>query len=118
MTGILIGIFILIVSIILCIYETYDFFGGIFGILSFIFLLIHTPGYLTKNLRYELHIVERNSFIESLKNARLHKNNIELASVYKDIIDYNKNLAILKYNNKGIFDCYIDDRINELKPIK
>ena len=65
-----------------------------------------------------MHIIERNSFIESLENARENKNNIELASITKEIIDYNKELAMLKYQNNGFLDCYIDDRIMDLKTIK
>jgi hypothetical protein len=56
--------------------------------------------------------------IESLETARENKNNIELASITKDIIEYNKNLAILKFEDDGFLDIYIDDRILLLKPIK
>lgn len=74
--------------------------------------------WLSVNYRYEMHIAERNSFIESLKVARLNKNSIELAAISKDIIEYNKDLAVTKFENQGLFDCYIDDRFMDLKPIK
>ena len=65
-----------------------------------------------------MHIIERNSFIESLEIARSNKNSIELAAISKDIIKYNKDLAVMKYKNEGFMDCYIDDRFMDLKPIK
>lgn len=117
MIGLIIGLLIFVVGIFLLIYE-WEFLGSMFSILSFIFLLIHTPIWLLASYKYEIHIVKRNSFIESLNNARLNKNNFELTSISKDIIEYNKDLAILKFENTGILDCYIDDRILKLKPIK
>lgn len=118
MIQILIGLGIFGFGASLCIKETYDFFGIIICVLTFVFLLIHTPLWLSSSYRYEIHLVKRNSFIESLENARQTKNNIELAAISKDIIEYNKNLALLKYDNTGILDCYIDDRFINLKPIK
>lgn len=118
MIQILIGLGIFGFGVYLCIKETYDFFGIMICVLTFVFLLIHTPFWLSRNYRYETHLVKRNSFIESLENARQTKNNIELASITKDIIEYNKDLALLKYDNTGILDCYIDDRFINLKPIK
>ena len=86
--------------------------------LSIALLIFHTPAWLSTDYRYEMHIAKRNSFIESLEIARLNKNNIELAAISKDIIEYNKDLAVKKFENKGIFGCYIDDRFMDLKPIR
>ena len=118
MIELLIGLGILGFGIILCIKETYDFFGNLICVLTFIFLVIHIPMWLSANYRYEIHIVKRNSFIESLENARLNNNKLELATISKEIIEYNQRLALLKYDNNGILDCYIDDRFVNLKPIK
>jgi len=119
MIELIIGLGILGFGISLCFQnETFEFFGILITILSIIFLMIHIPIWSSSNYRYEMHIVERNSFIESLQNARENKNNIELASISKEIIEYNKKLAILKYENTGFLDCYIDDRMLLLKPIK
>ena len=87
-------------------------------VLSIALLIFHIPSWLSVNYRYEMHIVERNSFIESLEIARSNKNSIELAAISKDIIEYNKDLAVTKYENQGFLDCYIDDRFMDLKPIK
>ena len=106
------------ISLCLCLNETFEFFGILIIVLSIMFLIVHLPIWLSSSYRYEMHIVERNSFIESLETARINKNNIELASISKDIIEYNKKLAILKYDNNGFLDCYIDDRIIELKSVK
>jgi hypothetical protein len=119
MIELIIGLGILGFGISLCFQnETFEFFGILINILSIIFLMMHIPIWLSSTYRYEMHIVERNSFIESLETARVNKNNIELASISKDILEYNKKLAILKYENTGFLDCYIDDRLIELKPIK
>jgi lipopolysaccharide export LptBFGC system permease protein LptF len=118
MIELLIGISVFGFGITLCIKETYDFFGIGICVLTFVFLLMHIPTWLSASYRYERHIVERNSMIESLETARQNKNNIELASITKDIIEYNKNLAILKFQDDGFLDVYIDDRMLLLKPIK
>jgi hypothetical protein len=118
MIELIIGLCILGFGISLCFYENSEFFGILISVLTFLFLMIHIPTWLLASHKYERHIVERNSMIESLENARLNKNNLELTSILKDIIEYNKNLAILKYENTGFLDCYIDDRFIELKSIK
>ena len=118
MIGLLIGLGILGFGISLCFYKNSEFFGILISVLIIIFLMIHIPTWLCSSYKYQMHLTERNSFIESLQTARANKNSIELASISKDIIEYNKNLAILKFENKGLLDCYIDDRIIELKPIK
>ncbi|CAB4136541.1 hypothetical protein UFOVP309_27 [uncultured Caudovirales phage] len=118
MIGLLLGLAILGFGISLCIYENTEGFGILISILTSLFLLIHIPMCLGSSYKYDRNLVERNSFIESLKNARLNNNNYELAAISKDIFQYNKELAILKYENNGILDCYIDDRYLNLKPIK
>ena len=118
MIELIIGLGILGFGISLCMKELYELIGVAICIFTFIYLLIHIPTWLLASHKYERHIVERNSMIESLENARLNKNNLELTSILKDIIEYNKNLAILKYENTGFLDCYIDDRFIELKSIK
>jgi hypothetical protein len=118
MIQLIIGLAILGFGISLCFYQNSEFFGILISVLTFLFLMIHIPTWLLASHKYERHIVERNSMIESLENARLNKNNIELASITKDIIEYNKDLAILKFEDDGFFDVYIDDRMLLLKPIK
>jgi hypothetical protein len=118
MIGLFIALGFIALGIFLCFYETYDFAGMCFIIFSLIFLMIHVPCWLAKGHRYERHLVERNSFIESLNNARLNDNKYELAAISKDIFQYNKDLAVLQYENKGLLDPYIDERIMNLKPIK
>lgn len=117
MIGLIIGLLFFIAGIFLLMYE-WEFLGVIFCVLSFVFLLFHVPTWLLSERKYQRHIVERNSFIESLENARLNNNKFELAAISKDIFEYNKNLAILKYENGTLLDCYVDDRFLELKPIK
>jgi|LakMenEpi03Aug12_release.lakeMendotaPanAssembly.Ray.scaffolds.fasta_scaffold1337599_2 lipopolysaccharide export LptBFGC system permease protein LptF len=118
MIELLIGISVFGFGTTLCMREKYEFFGIVICVLTFVFLLMHIPTWLRASYRYERHIVERNSIIESLETARENKNNIELTSITKDIIEYNKNLAILKFEDDGYLDVYIDDRMLLLKPIK
>ena len=110
----------LIAGIVLTFSENIDYEILSIPIISFslALLIFHTPSWLSINYRYQMHIVERNSFIESLEIARSNKNTIELAAISKDIIEYNKDLAVTKYENQGFLDCYIDDRFMDLKPIK
>lgn len=116
----LILVFIFIIGIILPNYldEDYEILSILITATCTALLLFHTPTWLSVNYRYQMHIVKRNSFIESLEIARSNKNSIELAAISEDIIEYNKELAVTKYENQGFLDCYIDDRFMDLKPIR
>jgi hypothetical protein len=116
----LILVFFLILGIVLNFFDNNDLELLSIPIiaLSILLLFFHTLSWLTVNYRYEMHIVKRNSFIESLQIARSNKNSIELAAISKDIIEYNKDLAVKKFENQGLLDCYIDDRFMDLKPIR
>jgi len=117
MIGLIIGLAILIFGIVLC-FKDFDFLGIIFSILSLLFLLLHIPTWLFSSYDYELTVTERNSIIETLEVARAKENNLELTAITKEIVEFNKKLAKGKYNNTTILDCYIDNRIMNLKPIK
>jgi hypothetical protein len=116
----LILVFFFIIGIILPNYiaEDYEILSILITATCIALLIFHTPAWLSVNYRYEMHIAKRNSFVESLEIARSNKNSIELAAISKDIIEYNKDLAVTKFENQGLLDCYIDDRFMDLKPIK
>lgn len=87
----------------------------IFGI-AFVF---HCSCYFFTVYNYKLIVSERNSFEQTLTQSRLSNNNYEAATILKEVIEWNKGLAKLKYQNSTLFlDQYIDDRIDELQPIK
>jgi len=118
MVGLIIGLLIFVIGLLLLIFLHWEFLGTLFCVLSFVFILFHTPTWLLAERKYELTVIERNSIIETLEVARAKENNLELASITKEIIEFNKELAMWQYNNSTELDCYIDDRIMNLKPIK
>ena len=68
---------------------------------------------------YEKFVVERNSFVESLEYARKKGNEIELASITREVSEWNKQLASSKYDNTVfLLSNYIDNRIQTLDPIR
>lgn len=101
--------------------RSYDYEpqGAILAILSGICLLIHLALIELKSYDYELFVVKRNAFAETLKSARENGNEYETAAIVKEVANFNAELASYKYNNKTIFlDQYIDDRFDSLEPIE
>lgn len=54
----------------------------------------------------------------SVENAREYGNQFELAAIQHRIVDLNRWLAVYKYWNGTIFDCYIPDEVDELEYLK
>lgn len=56
---------------------------------------------------------------QSLENARsAEASELERAAITQQIVEYNKDLASVKYWNETIFDVFISDDLAELEPIK
>ena len=97
----------------------YDILGAVMFVTSGVLLLIHTPVICLKSYEYNMFVVKRNAFSETLKSARENGNEYETAAIVKEVANFNTELASNKYNNKTIFlDQYIDDRFDLLEPIK
>ena len=94
-------------------------FSLLVAILSSILLIIHIVFFAIKPYTYGEFAARRSSFEQTLGNARINGNQYEIATIVRDIADWNIELASLQYSNSTDFlDQYIDDRIETLKPIK
>lgn len=99
--------------------ELFDIFGVVLCILSITLIIIHIASWATSWYIADKLIAQRSAFVETLEYARNSNNQIELAAISRDISQFNQGLAILKYQNKMWFlDPYIDDRIDDIKPIR
>ena len=93
--------------------------GFIIVIASALYLLIHVIEWSTAAYDYNLFVAKREAFIYTLSSARQSGNQIELAAIVQDISKWNQDLAEAKYDNSTfLLGDYVDDRIEQLKPIK
>lgn len=119
MTTFIITILLVVFGVYLITTWRYHFLGVIMCFIFGFYLLIHSSFYFTVEYRYELYVEKRNAFEQTLKEARKNGNEYEVATIIKQVAEWNQYLAEDKYNNKTIlFDQYIDDRVELLKPIK
>lgn len=93
--------------------------GVVITIIFGIYLLVHVIRWSTATYSYNITVVERNSFVETLNDARNNKRELESAAILKEISEWNRYLAEAQYDN-GTFllGDYHDDRIMNLKPIR
>lgn len=83
------------------------------------FLIIHIPAILIKGYDYEIFYSKRVAFEITLNEARAKGSHLEVAAILQDVAKWNEKLAEWQYNNTTLFlDQYIDDRIDDLKPIR
>lgn len=96
----------------------YEVGGYILTLFAGIFLLIHVLFMCTASYRFNKFVIQRKAFTQSLEYARKTENQLELASLTREVSEWNQQLAIEKYDNTVfILKDYIDDRIISLKPI-
>ncbi len=114
---------ILIVLVLIGVYlsTTWDF--DLLGFLMIAFfgsyLLIHILFWLVASYEYELFVEKRQAFEQTLANAREAEREYEVAAIIKDVAEWNVKLARQKHdNNFFLLDSYIDDRFEDLEPIK
>lgn len=97
----------------------YDFWGIIMAFIFGIWLLIHLISILTMGYYHELFVVKRDAFEQTLNHARINGNKYETAAIVERVADWNTVLAESKFDNNNWFlGQYIDDRVEDLKPIK
>ena len=87
------------------------FIGGVLFFMALIMLPCMYYQYLGE-------IVEFESIITSIENARLNGNELEKAAIQHKIIEANKWIASKQYWNKTIWDWYIPDAVMDLEFIK
>jgi len=118
-------IFLILIALtsagLLITYKSYDYdiIGLIMSMIFGCYLIMHTIMWSVSSYGYEIFMVKRQAFVETLKYARENKNMLELASITKDISEWNQKLYEAKYdNNVFLLKDYIDDRVESLEPIK
>ena len=114
---------ILIVLILIgigLVHRDYCLEGGISMIMVFgIYLISHIVCWSVASYEYNQFILRRNSFEQTLNNARQNNNPYEIAGIAKEVSNWNIELVKGQYKNKLFFlKDYIDDRIDLLEPIK
>lgn len=96
----------------------YDVLGVFMVVIFGILLLLHVVGLSLKSYNYGKLIEERNSFEMTLQYSRENSNQYESAAIAKEVIEFNRKLTVMKYDNKTwLFNQYIDDRIQDVEPI-
>jgi uncharacterized membrane protein len=97
----------------------YEFLGIIICVCSGVYLLIHLLLWSISSYEYNKFVTERKAFVETLEYARKNESQFELASITREVSEWNKQLAALKYDNNVFFlKDYIDDRVMSLEPIR
>lgn len=97
----------------------YEFFGMIISFCSGFYLLIHILLWSLASYGYNKFVAKRNAFVETLEYARKNESQLELASITREVSEWNQQLASSKYdNNIFLLKDYVDDRISSLEPIR
>lgn len=87
--------------------------------ISLFILILHSIELSMVSYDYRLYVNKRDAFIQTLETSRANGYTYETAAIVSSIADRNIELARKKFKNKTfLFDCYIDDRIETLEPIK
>jgi len=106
---------------ILILEKTYDYdvIGIIMSLIFGLWFIMHIILWATSSYSYNVFLVKRESFVKTLESARKNKSQFELTSLTIEISNWNQQLASNKYDNTlFLLDDYIDDRIDNLKPIE
>jgi len=119
---ILLGLVVmLVIGIVLLVYfndsETCEMAGFALTIVGSICFLVAMIMFPVTHLGVNSEIQQFKSVELSITQART-KLDIESAAIYVKIIDANKWLANKKYWNGTLFDIWIPDEIEDLKPLK
>jgi len=107
------------IGILLLRNDDYDILGAVITAPVLIILILHVISVLLVPYNYNVFVEKRNSFEETLKDARQNGSDLERAAIIQNVSQWNIKLAEIKYNNTTfILSPYIDDRIMDLEPIK
>tara|TARA_R110000868_G_scaffold76573_5_gene220151 strand:- start:520 stop:888 length:369 start_codon:yes stop_codon:yes gene_type:complete len=104
--------------------NRYDsFLGEVGGILlsisAAIGLLFHLIAFGLVGYNFNQFVAQRDAFELTLNNSREGGNEYEAAAIIKEVATWNIQLAQMKYDNSTLLaDQYIDDRVEDLEPIK
>ena len=96
-----------------------EIIGFLTIVLFGVVLVVHVISLSLVTYEYNSFVVKRDSFQQTLKNARENGNEYETAAITKNVAEWNVKLAQSKYDNTTLFfDQYIDNRVMQLEPIK
>lgn len=111
-------ILIFLVGLGIYIINKYEIISMFVVLVFGMYLIIHIFGWSIASFKYERFKIERDSFESTLKLGR-DNSNFETATLIREIASYNKKLEVEKYKNTLFFlKDYVDDRVDQLKPIK
>jgi hypothetical protein len=115
-------IFIILLALIIIgivLFVNNEPFGVLLCGFSSVYLLTHLFLWGLASYQYNIFVVKRKAFVETLKTARENKRNYELAAISREVSEWNQDLAQAKYQNSiFILKDYIDDRVEKLHPIR
>lgn len=98
--------------------DTWGFVGILVTMFSITIMTLHIIALSLMSFQYREFMAKRDAFETTLKEARLHNNPYESAAILQNISQWNVELAKIQFQNKTfLFDQYIDDRIETVKPI-
>ena len=101
--------------------KSYDYgcLGTIIALIAGIYLICHTLFWSLASYDYNKFVTKRQAFVETLQYARKNESQFELASITREVSEWNQQLASSKYdNNVFLLKDYVDDRISSLEPIR
>ena len=117
--GILLAVIVIGIYMAKSYYDDKEFIGTIMIMFGGAFMVMHLVLWLTASYNHQIFVLERNSFEETLNEARNNGKEYEAVAIVKEVAEWNKKLATTKYDNNPILlNPYIDDRIESLQPIK
>jgi len=97
----------------------YELLGIIIFVCSGFYLLIHILLWSIASYEYNKFSTKRKAFVETLQYARENESKFELASITREVSEWNQQLASSKYDNSVfLLKDYVDDRISSLEPIR
>ena len=115
------SVVMLLIGIVLLAYLKDSIVGDIGG---FAFIMVGGICFVVGMIAIPVTHWDINSEIQQFKSVELSitqartKLDIESAAIYMKIVDANKWLAKKKYWNKTLFDIWIPDEVDDLKPLK
>jgi cell division protein FtsB len=95
-------------------YDGLNIFSTIAGFILVISLIILPFMYYSGKAEVQRYYALKETIDQSRQNK---VSDIERAALTKEIADYNKDLAEVKYWNDSVFDIYIPDYLANLKPL-
>jgi hypothetical protein len=97
----------------------YDFLGFVICLKTGVYFFLHILLWSLCSYGFNKFVTKRQAFVETLDYARKNKSKFELASITREVSEWNQELASSKYdNNVFLLKDYIDDRISTLEPIR